>query len=129
MYAKAGHGDFITQGFINYYLPGNQSIILLLMFIFGIAKAAIFPLHQWLPAAMAAHYPVSALLHAVVVVKTGLFCIYKILIYVFGLSYLHTLFVEFNWIILFPVITIIYSDIKALQNNNIKMVLAYSTKH
>ena len=72
-------------------------ICLLLMFVFGIAKAAIYPLHGWLPSAMVASYPVSALLHAVVVVKTGLFCIYKILVYVFGIPHLQTILADNNW--------------------------------
>lgn len=127
IYAKAGHGDFTSQGFIKYYFSKNQTIILLLMFIFGISKAALFPVHQWLPSAMVAHYPVSALLHAVVVVKTGLFCIYKILMYIFGLKYLQSLFVELNWVIFLPIITIIYSSFKALKSDNIKKILAYST--
>ncbi len=127
IYAKANHGDFIQHGFIEHYFSKDQTIILLLMFIFGISKAALYPLHNWLPVAMVAHYPVSALLHAVVVVKTGLFCIYKILIYIFGLKYLQSIFSEFNWIIFLPIITIFYSSIKALQSDNIKKILAYST--
>jgi multicomponent Na+:H+ antiporter subunit D len=127
IYAVAGHGDFTQHGFMENYFSKTQTIILLLMFIFGISKAALYPLHQWLPAAMVAHYPVSALLHAVVVVKTGLFCIYKILIYIFGLKYLQSLFGEFNWIIFLPTITIFYSSVKALQTDNIKKTLAYST--
>ncbi|CAN7952140.1 unnamed protein product, partial [Ixodes pacificus] len=109
------------------YFSKNQSIILLLMFIFGIAKTAIFPVHSWLPAAMVAHYPVSSLLHAVIVVKTGLFCIYKILLYIFGLSYLQMIFAEFNWLIFIPIVSIFYSSIKALGTDNIKKILAYST--
>lgn len=127
IYAKIGHGNFVSQGMISNYFSKNQTTILLLMFIFGIAKTALYPLHKWLPAAMVAHYPVSSLLHAVVVVKSGLFCTYKILIYIFGLKYLQDVFFESNIIILFPVITIIYSSFKALQSDNIKKILAYST--
>jgi len=127
IYAKCQHGDFITHGFIENYFTNKQAVILLLMFIFGISKAALYPLHQWLPAAMVASYPVSAILHAVVVVKTGLFCIYKILLYVFGLKYLQSIFIDCNWLILLPTFTIFYASIKALNTNNIKMILAYST--
>lgn len=127
IYAKIGHGNFVHGGFIQNAFSKNQTIILLLMFIFGISKSAIYPLHRWLPAAMVATYPVSALLHAVVVVKAGLFCIYKILLYVFGLEYLQSIFADFNWIILFPIFTIFYSSFKALRSDNIKMILAYST--
>nr|WP_316353245.1 proton-conducting transporter membrane subunit [Candidatus Trichorickettsia mobilis] len=127
IYAKVDHGSFIYDGFIQDNFSDTQAIFLFLMFIFGISKAAIYPLHGWLPTAMVATYPVSALLHAVVVVKAGLFCIFKIIIYVFGLKYLHSLFTPFNWIILLPIITIFYSAFKGLQANNIKMILAYST--
>ena len=76
---------------------------------------------------MVASYPVSALLHAVVVVKTGLFCIYKVLFYVFGLEYLQYLFGGYNWLVIIPAITILYSSLQALKCNEIKMILAYST--
>ena len=76
---------------------------------------------------MVASYPVSALLHAVVVVKTGLFCIYKILSYVFGLSYLQILFADYNWLVILPIITIVYSSLQAIRFTQVKMVLAYST--
>ncbi len=127
IYAKVGHGNFVPDGFITDYFSKTYIVFLLLMFIFGIAKAALYPVHQWLPAAMVAHYPVSALLHAVVVVKSGLFCIYKILLYVFGLKYLHSLFVEFNWLIFIPIVTIFYSSFQALKSDNIKNILANST--
>ncbi|MGI4776430.1 MAG: proton-conducting transporter membrane subunit [Janthinobacterium lividum] len=127
IYHRVGHGNFIIEGFIQNYFHKGQSMILLLMFIFGISKAALYPLCRWLPAAMVANYPTSALLHAVVVVKAGLFCIFKILTYVFGLSYLHSIFADFNWILIFPALTIIYSSFKALGTDNIKTILAYST--
>ncbi|WP_032139515.1 proton-conducting transporter transmembrane domain-containing protein [Rickettsia tamurae] len=127
LYTKVGNGNFASGSLVENYFSKNQSIILLLMFIFGIAKTAIFPVHSWLPAAMVAHYPVSSLLHAVIVVKTGLFCIYKILLYIFGLSYLQMIFAEFNWLIFIPIVSIFYSSIKALGTDNIKKILAYST--
>ena len=127
IYSVVGRGDFILGGFIGEYFDDFWAKLLFLLLIFGCAKAAIYPLHSWLPAAMVAPYPVSALLHAVVVVKTGLFCIYKIIIYVFGISYLHSLFGNNNWILLLPIITIIYSSFKAISCINIKMILAYST--
>lgn len=127
IYAKTGHANFIYGGIIENSFSRYHTIALLLMFIFGVSKTAIYPLHGWLPAAMVASYPVSALLHAVIVVKTGLFCVFKILMYIFGLEYLHNVFGEFNWIILLPVITIFYSSLKALCTSNIKMILAYST--
>jgi multicomponent Na+:H+ antiporter subunit D len=127
IYSKIGHGDFVQDGIIADHFSSTYSVILLLMFVFGIAKAALVPVHGWLPAAMVASYPVSALLHAVVVVKSGLFCMYKILVYTFGLKYLHGIFAEFNWLILLPIATIFYSSLKAMKIDNIKMILAYST--
>jgi multicomponent Na+:H+ antiporter subunit D len=127
IYSHVGHGNFTPNGFIQGHFSDAHAIILLLLFIFGVAKAAIYPFHSWLPAAMVASYPVSALLHAVVVVKTGLFCIYKILVYVFGLNYLQSLFADYNWLVLLPIITIIYSSMQAIRFTQVKMVLAYST--
>jgi multicomponent Na+:H+ antiporter subunit D len=127
VYSKIGTGTFVSGGFIKNYFSDISAVFLLLTFIFGINKAALYPLHSWLPAAMVASYPVSALLHAVVVVKTGLFCIYKILFYVFGLEYLQYLFGNYNWLVMLPAITILYSSMQALKYNEIKMVLAYST--
>lgn len=128
IYHNVGHGEFLSSnGIISGNFSHKESIFLFCLMIFGIAKAAMFPVHVWLPSAMVASYPVSALLHAVVVVKTGLFCIYKIIIYIFGINYLHDLFASFNWIILFPAITILYSSIQSVRQNNIKMLLAFST--
>ena len=64
---------------------------LLALYVFGIGKAAVMPMHFWLPAAMVAPTPVSALLHAVAVVKAGVFSILKVIVYVFGVE---TLVVE-----------------------------------
>ena len=127
IYTSIGHGNFALGGFIIGHFSNTNAIILLLMLIFGVTKAAIYPLHSWLPDAMVASYPVSALLHAVVVVKTGLLCIYKMLIYVFGLTYLQTLFATYNWLVMLPIITILYSAIQAIRYTQVKMVLAYST--
>ncbi len=127
IYSKVGTGTFTAGGFIRHYFSDSAAIVLLLAFIFGISKTAIFPMHSWLPAAMVASYPVSALLHAVVVVKTGLFCIYKILFYIFGLEYLQLLFNDYNWLVILPAVTILYSSLWALKTYEIKMLLAYST--
>ncbi|TIP71237.1 MAG: monovalent cation/H+ antiporter subunit D family protein, partial [Mesorhizobium sp.] len=53
-------------------------------YLFGFAKAAVMPMHAWLPAAMVAPTPVSALLHAVAVVKMGVFCVLRVVFHVFG---------------------------------------------
>lgn len=101
--------------------------ILLLMCIFGIAKAALVPCHTWLPAAMVATHPVSAMLHSVAVVNAGLFCIFKIILYIFGFEYLNEIMGGFNWLVIIPGITIVYSGIRALMCDDIKQLLAYST--
>ncbi|MGV2431955.1 MAG UNVERIFIED_CONTAM: hypothetical protein LVQ98_00720 [Rickettsiaceae bacterium] len=94
---------------------------------FGIAKTAIFPFHSWLTSAMIAPYPVSALLHAVAVVKAGLFCMMKIIIYIFGISYLYNLLEYFNWPLVMAVVTLLYASYMAVSTNIVKHVLAYST--
>ncbi len=127
VYSSIGSGTFVNGGFIREYFSDTTSVLLLIAFVFGVSKTALYPLHGWLPAAMVASYPVSALLHAVVVVKTGLFCIYKILFYVFGLDYLQYLFTQYNWFILLPAFTILYSSVQAVRSSEIKMILAYST--
>lgn len=102
-------------------------IALLLMFVFGIAKAAIVPMHSWLPSAMVAIVPVSALLHAVAVVKAGLFCLLKVIIYTFGIKYLEQTIPNARLFMIIPAITIIYSGWMAFKEDEIKRILAYST--
>ena len=80
VYYLSGNLDFVSGGLLTTTLSGmevnNIAIsILLVLFIFGISKAAVMPFHSWLPAAMVAPTPVSALLHAVAVVKVGVFSI------------------------------------------------------
>ena len=123
-----GTNDFAPKGIIEGKIDNIFIInLLLILCIYGCAKASLFPFHSWLPIAMVASYPVSALLHAVAVVKVGLFAIYKIMIYIFGLEFLHGLFIENNWIIYIAIFTIIYSSALALKQETIKKMLAYST--
>ncbi len=105
----------------------NMSYVVFFLFIIGVAKSTIFPVFYWLVNAMVASYPISALLHSLIIVNVGLFCIYKISLMVFGFDYLYQMFSNFNWIILLPIIGVIYSSIKALKTNVIKTILAYST--
>jgi multicomponent Na+:H+ antiporter subunit D len=84
------------------------------------------PVHRWLPAAMVAPTPVSALLHAVAVVKAGVFAILKIILYIFGLDLLQEAGAT-DWLVAFAAFTIIVASIVALQQNNLKLRLAYST--
>ena len=70
--------DFKAGGILSGKVAGPELIILLFLYMYGIGKAAMMPIHRWLPAAMVAPTPVSALLHAVAVVKAGVFSVVKI---------------------------------------------------
>ena len=80
--------DFLADtGKIGHFSQATQ-IVLLLLFTFGFAKAGLMPFHSWLPGAMVAPTPVSALLHAVAVVKVGVFCVYRVYADIFGVDVL-----------------------------------------
>ena len=100
--------------------------VLYALFAFGIGKAALMPFHRWLPAAMVAPTPVSALLHAVAVVKAGVFAILKITVYVFGLDLLSGTGAT-TLVLWVAAITIIGASLVALRQDNLKRRLAYST--
>lgn len=103
-----------------------QIALLLALFAFGTAKAALFPFHKWLPNAMVAPTPVSALLHAVAVVKAGVFTVLKVVIYIFGLEFLSELGAN-DWLMVVAGFTILFSSTVALFKDNLKARLAYST--
>ena len=108
---------------------GDQPVlvgILLALYVFGAGKAALMPLHRWLPAAMVAPTPVSALLHAVAVVKVGVFTIVKVCVYVFGLDLLNQTSMS-TWLMYVAAAAIIVSAVVALTKDNLKARLAYST--
>lgn len=123
----AGTTQFALEGVLEDTAPYYIGHLLLFLSIFGIAKTALFPMHIWLPAAMVAPYPVSALLHAVAVVKAGLFCVFKIIIYIFGFDYITSIISEFNWPLLLAIFTMLYASYKAVMHESIKNILAYST--
>jgi len=100
--------------------------ILLALFAFGTGKAALMPFHRWLPAAMVAPTPVSALLHAVAVVKAGVFTVMKIVVYIFGIDLLHDTGLS-EWLMYVAAFTIIAASLVALTKDNLKARLAYST--
>lgn len=122
----AGTLDFREGGV---FAPGNAPLALgalLLLFAFGIGKAALMPFHRWLPAAMVAPTPVSALLHAVAVVKAGVFTLLKVCVYIFGLDLLGKL--SATQILLYvAAATVLLASLVALRQDNLKARLAYST--
>ena len=118
--------SFATDGIMTGKVPHVIGSVLLLLYIYGIGKAALMPIHRWLPAAMVAPTPVSALLHAVAVVKAGVFTIVKVAVYIFGLDYLRELALA-DIALYLAGFTIIVASIVALRQDNLKRRLAYST--
>jgi multicomponent Na+:H+ antiporter subunit D len=120
----SGTLDFTPGGILAGKVSGGAAAGLLALYAFGIGKAALMPIHRWLPAAMVAPTPVSALLHAVAVVKAGVFSIVKVVVYVFGLDFGADAFAWLPWVAGF---TIVAASIVALRADNLKRRLAYST--
>ncbi len=123
--------DFVPGGILTGpYLAGKISTtglsLLLALFAFGTGKAALMPFHRWLPAAMVAPTPVSALLHAVAVVKVGVFTVMKIAVYTFGIDLLSTTGIN-QWLMYLASATVLLASIIALTKDNLKARLAYST--
>ena len=118
--------DFQSGGVFDENYSKTVLSILLLLYVFGVGKAALMPFHRWLPSAMVAPTPVSALLHAVAVVKAGVFTVLKIMVYIFGLDLLGELFVH-HLLAYVAAFTIIATAIIALRMDNLKRRLAYST--
>ncbi len=127
IYSIAGTTDFRPGGFLSGHGSAGMLRFIFVCLILGFGvKAAIMVLHEWLPSAMIAPTPVSALLHAVAVVKAGVFGCLKVILYVFGPELLH----ELNlWLILayFVSFTVIVSGMYALAQDNLKRRLAFST--
>jgi len=129
LYVVSGTLDFahdVRTGIIPAEVHNGVVIALYICCILGFAKNGVMPLHHWLPGAMVAPTPVSALLHAVAVVKVGVFSTVRVMLYVFGVQRMHDLnlglptayFVSF---------TILTASIIALSKDNLKLRLAYST--
>ncbi len=125
-YVTAGTTDFTPGGVFNGDVKPEVAIALLIMFIGGYTKAAVMPLHSWLPTAMIAPTPVSALLHAVAVVKAGVFSILRGVIFIIGYQTLFSLDIATPFAY-FVSITIILASLFALSQDNLKLRLAYST--
>ncbi len=118
--------EFTDGGILAGSVEGPLAAALLALYVFGIGKAAVMPLHRWLPAAMVAPTPVSALLHAVAVVKSGVFAILKVCVYIFGIDFI-TAEGAADWLLWFAGGTIILSSLIAMTRDNLKARLAYST--
>lgn len=129
LYAIGGAQDFVLGGALGSVAQGSdralQGIFLLLMFGFGV-KAALLPLHSWLPRAMVAPAPVSALLHAVAVVKAGAFGLVRLVQDVFGFELSEALGMNSVLMVLASA-TVIYGSVLALRQSDLKRRLAYST--
>lgn len=122
----AGTLDFSAGGVFG--PNANTAVVgaLLVLFIFGIGKAAIMPFHRWLPAAMVAPTPVSALLHAVAVVKAGVFTVLKVSVLIFGIDLLPELPTT-QALLYLAAATVLLSSLVAMRQDNLKARLAYST--
>jgi multicomponent Na+:H+ antiporter subunit D len=122
-----GSLDFTPGGFLAGHVEGTQLAVLFTLFVTGVAvKAAVMPLHAWLPAAMVAPTPVSALLHAVAVVKAGVFGVMRVVGYVFGPDALAD-FGGDEVVAAMAAATIVIGSLIALRQDNLKRRLAYST--
>lgn len=122
----AGTLDFRQGGVLADTASPGVIGVLFALYVFGIGKAAVMPFHRWLPAAMVAPTPVSALLHAVAVVKAGVFAVLKVSIYLFGFDLLTETGAS-EWLMYVAAATIIIASLVAMGQDNLKRRLAYST--
>lgn len=112
----------LAEGSIAPWLFG----LIFAMYMYGVGKAALMPAHRWLPAAMVAPTPVSALLHAVAVVKAGVFSVVKIAVYIIGVDQLRA-YDQGGWLLYVAGGSIVIASFIALFQDNLKRRLAYST--
>ncbi|MBF0209832.1 MAG: monovalent cation/H+ antiporter subunit D family protein [Desulfamplus sp.] len=125
-YHFTGTLDFAPHGVMAGHINSGLALLLSMMFLFGFAKVGIMPMHSWLPAAMVAPTPVSALLHAVAVVKVGAFSVVRVLTGIVGTGVL----ADFNIngiICAIASITIVVASLIALSQDELKRRLAFST--
>ena len=128
-YLLAGTLEFQKGGiFTEKIVEAHRGLlgVVFLMYFYGFAKAAVMPLHGWLPAAMVAPTPVSALLHAVAVVKTGVFTVLRTIFFVFGSETMKLLSTT-DLALFMAAFTITTASVIALTRDNLKARLAYST--
>ncbi len=121
-----GRVDFQAGGILSGHIDPAWAGLLYALFLFGIGKAAVMPFHRWLPAAMVAPTPVSALLHAVAVVKAGVFTLLKVTIYIFGSDFILSNDIT-GGLIWMAAATILIASLVAMTKDNLKARLAYST--
>jgi multicomponent Na+:H+ antiporter subunit D len=129
IYVLSGTLDFATNvhtGIIPAGVHNGVVTVLYICCILGFAKNGVMPLHNWLPSAMVAPTPVSALLHAVAVVKVGVFSTVRVMLHVFGVDLMDRLNLGLPTAY-FVSITILVGSIVALSKDNLKARLAYST--
>ena len=126
-YAITGTTRFADGGILSSAsASGSTLIVLFVLFALGSIKAAWMPFHSWLPSAMVAPTPVSALLHAVAVVKAGVFGFVRIVCHVFGIELIGELGIGL-WLGAVASITMILGSFFAIGEDNLKRRLAYST--
>ncbi len=118
--------DFKQGGIFSADVDKSVVGMLLVLFVFGIGKAGIMPFHRWLPAAMVAPTPVSALLHAVAVVKAGVFTVLKVCVLIFGLDLLNVIPTT-QFLLYVAGASVLLASIVAMRQDNLKARLAYST--
>ncbi|HEX5008672.1 MAG TPA: proton-conducting transporter membrane subunit [Hyphomonadaceae bacterium] len=122
----AGGTSFVPGGLLAGKVEGIGAGLLLALLVFGSAKAALMPLHGWLPTAMVAPAPVSALLHAVAVVKAGVFVVLKVSAYIFGPELIGSLAAA-QWLLWLAAASIVLASLIALTRDDLKARLAWST--
>jgi multicomponent Na+:H+ antiporter subunit D len=125
-FTVAGTLDFRPGGILDGRLQGPAIGLMLFLYMYGIGKAALMPIHRWLPAAMVAPTPVSALLHAVAVVKAGVFTVLKVIVYLFGPEFLRQSGYA-DWLMYIAAASLLLASCIALTKDNLKARLAYST--
>ena len=126
----SGTTDFTLGGVLTAELTAGHEAMLLGMFLlafigFG-TKAAVFPMHAWLPAASVAPTPVTALLHAVAVVNTGAFAVLRVIYYSFGADFLAGTWAQHAALTL-ACVTIVFGSSMAVKEQHLKRRLAWST--
>ncbi len=129
IYNVTGTLEFSHGGILSAAQLARHPVLLFVifaLFLFGFAKNALMPLHSWLPAAMVAPTPVSALLHAVAVVKTGVFCTLRVFLFVFGPQAMRELGAD-QLALAAASVTILVASVLALGQGNLKARLAFST--